>query len=219
MRKIFLFFLLLIYTMPLKAQEMYTVNEHGLYVIDSGIITKVPFRLPTNGNISIFGFWRDCAVFLYGDDEYLGIVIFNIENGAVNDIMDESFFAIPEIIESDNHLRIMLGKWNNDFSVRRFDVELELDYYIYTFEIESLELLEETYVGKFSSSRTYLPVGENITYNKTNDNTVRYSHEEIYFDVIYGPEVNMCQWDRFFVYYDSNLNRYAIFVNEYYDGK
>ena len=222
MRRIWLLFLLLACSLSVAAQETYTVNEHGTYVIDSGVITKVPFRLPTDGNIGVCGFWRNYAVFCYSAGGSLGILVFNIENGASNDIFDESFSSIPEIIKDDTHLCIMIGKWNNDYYPHRrwwaMD-NFDLDYYIYKFDMKSLELLEETFVGRLLNRQIYYPTGEKITYNIINDNTVRYAHGDKTFDIVYGQRVDMRQWDRFYVYYDSRLNRYAVFVSEFYDGK
>jgi hypothetical protein len=219
MRKILLLVFLLVYSLSLKAQETYTINEHGTYIVDSGAITKVPFGVSAN-DISIYGFWRNYAVFIFYElGDSMGVLLFNIDNKAVNYILDESFAVIPEIIEDDTYLCIMLGKWNNVSSIRKFDTKLELDYFIYKFDMKSLELVEETYVGKLFRRRRYLPTGEKITSNRINNNTVRYIHGNKYFDIIYDRGVDMRQWERFFVYYDNNLNRYAIFVNEYYDGK
>jgi hypothetical protein len=199
MRKIMLPLLLLVLSNSLIAQESYEINEYGIYVIDSGAVIKVPIT----GDYSIFAFWKNYAIFFYwGGLE--GIAIFNIENGAIIKLWDESFFGLPRILDDDVYFSILYGNEDND--------------YIFNFDKISLELIDKIYFDKSSAHERFLPNWETINIEKIGDRTVSYSQDNNFFNVTYGPEVDISDWINYVVYYDRRLNRYAIFV-QFWDGK
>jgi hypothetical protein len=192
--------------MQLIAQETYTINEHGTYVLDTRRLIKVPLSIKEDQGLhTIYQFWENYAVFVYSGGGLNGIAIFNIENGSTLEIMDESFYGLPRIIEDDTYFAILHGDQNND--------------YIFKFDKVTLELVEKTYVGSLFDRERYLRPWEPVTIEKIGERTVRYiTNNNSYIDVIYGADVEMREWWNFSVYYDGSLNRYTFFVF-FYDGK
>jgi hypothetical protein len=209
MRKPLLSLLLLVFSMSLQAQETYTINEHGTYVIDSGRIVKVPIRKYEDYSYIFHGFWEDIAVFQY-DLSQKGIVIYNIKNRAAAEIPGTASFVMLKILDDNEYFSVLYGDKN--------------DEYIYKFNKTTLELVRKIYVRSlYEQSYVVLhhwpPLGNPVIKEKVGDRTVRYTIDDgKYTDIVYGPEVEMREWWNFSVYYNSNLNRYAIFVI-YYDGK
>jgi hypothetical protein len=202
MRKLLVSLFLLPFSFYLFAQETYTIDEHGTYVIDSGRIIKVPIRRWEDFSHFFHGFWGDIAIFQY-DYSSKGLVIFNIKNGAVTEIQGTTSFVLPKFIEGNAYFYVLYGSRN--------------DEYILKFDKVTLELIEKNYVDTLAE-REY-PHWKPINEEKIGKRTVRYTTDNgDYIDVIYDYEVEMREWWNFSVYYDSKLNRYVITV-KFDDGK
>jgi hypothetical protein len=188
MRKLIIIVIYLFLCISIYAQQPYTINDYGTYIIDnnSGLIKK----LSIDQDLFLYKFWRKYAVFFILGR--LEIVIININNGAISEALYEPYHYHPKILEDAPFLVI--------FSYG----------HIYKFDPINLELKEKTYVGEADEYlNTDSPKSETVLREKIGERTIRYKGKDSYIEITYGLKINM---NYPLVSYNSILNRFAICV-------
>jgi hypothetical protein len=176
--------------MPIQAQQSYTINEYGTYIIDnnSGNVIK----LPVKQDLFFIKFWKNYALFsLIGVH---GSILFNIDSGSVSEILYEPHHYGFKIFEDKNYFVIFL--WG----------------YIYKLDQINLKIIEKTYVGElYKYPETELAEYNDRTIVKIGERSIRYISDEdnTYIDITYGPKINM---NYPITAYNSILNLFAICV-------
>ena len=183
----FLFFSALLYT-----QETYSINQYGPYIIDSGVLIKIPSRsqalqlVEFKNNYALFRSW-------YGGG---GFTLFNIKNNAIIELRGERFIRVPKIIDDTDYISIFQNE------------------YIIKLDLETLELLEITHVGRlYDLFYNYQSSWEIPTPVRVGERLVRYESESNSIHILYGTEIDMDKLEDYFFIYDTTLDRYAIRVH------
>jgi hypothetical protein len=192
LRKILLFVFINIALMP-QAQEKFTINEYGTYVVYSGMIKKVPTALDLRFHL----FYENYAMF-FVQGKIGKMVLFNIDSGAASEILDEPYGNGPKILET------------NPFFV--------IFYCDHIFKLDpiTLKTIEKEYVGPLYiyPDKEYAEY-EPVIRERISEKAFRYTGENNYIDVTYGKQINLSR-DRGSYGYDcwtvGRLNRYVLEV-------
>jgi sporulation protein YlmC with PRC-barrel domain len=156
--------------MQVFAQQSYTINDYGTYIIesDSGTIKKVPIKQ----DMFLWKLWKNYAVFnCLGR---LGYVVYNIESGTVSDILLEKGNMDIKILDDEHYFTIFA--WSH----------------IYKLDPISLVIVEKKYVGSIFSETYGSSEKGPITVEKIGESSWRFrgkNNTTSYIDLTFCVDV------------------------------
>jgi hypothetical protein len=175
---------------PIYAQQSYTINGYGTYIIDNntGIIKKIP----ADQDLFFYKFWKNYALFsLMGRD---GMIVFNIESGAVSEIFFEPYLFGPKILGDENYFVIFAYG------------------YIYKFDPKNLDIIEKIYVGElYKYPDTDATEIEGVQYERTGNYTLRCWGKNNYVEIIDASQIERPSIS---VVHKSTLNWYVVCIHK-----
>jgi hypothetical protein len=212
----FILIAFLLFPLQIQAQHQIAINEYGAYFFKDGVLKKIEFGIPMDGNIMAGFFWNNYIIFGVASPEQ-GEIIYNTENGSLSNILRAEKPTGKggfKPLDKGPNLFFYFGGWEYELdpvtlrTINRRDAAFDGEWYDWSHlrndDHSDYHLIGRTY--RFDN-RTFI----DSTRTKTVDNTSGY-----YLDVTFGPNIDFEFLNYWGIPSESRGDQFVILVGRYH---